>query len=135
MRITAACPESLIDDANHLAMVLAYGPDDANTYRGLNHQDAEGNLYACASWESGPEFVTRATSPLARPEWDTESIIDMAAAERAQAALTFWRPIAEEDVENPIPQATPTSLTAVAGLSGIKALEAMGLTAVPQQEI
>ena len=131
MRITAAAPESLINDANQLAMVLAYGPDDANTYRGLTYQDANGNLYACASWEASTEFVPRATSPLARPKWDTNFIIDMAAAERAQAALAFWQPTAEEGVDNPIPQANPSSLTAIASMSGVKALEAMGLTPVP----
>jgi len=124
MRITAACPESLINDANQLAMVLAYGPDDANTYRGLGYQDADGNLYACASWESGPEFVSKATSPLVRPEWDTESLIDMDAANRAQSALVF----SEEAV-----QATPASLTAIGGMGGLQAIEAMGLTAVPQE--
>jgi hypothetical protein len=126
MRITAAAPESLIDDANQLAMVLAYGTDDANTYRGLNYQDADGNLYACASWEASPEFVPRATSPLVRPEWDTDFIIDMAAAERAQAALVF----SEEAV-----QATPAALTAIGGMTGTQALAAMGLTAVPQEDL
>ena len=135
MRITAACPEELINDANQLAMVLAYGPADANTYRGLNYQDANGNLYACASWQASPEFVPRATSPLVRPEWDTNFIIDMAAAERAQAALAFWQPTAEEGVDNPIPQANPSSLTAIGGMKGTEALQAMGLTPIPQQEI
>ena len=39
MRITIACPEALRDDANQLAMVLGYGPDDAETYGELNWQD------------------------------------------------------------------------------------------------
>ena len=49
MRLTIACPELMRDDANNLAMVLGYGPDDAQTYIALNWQDADGNLYACAS--------------------------------------------------------------------------------------
>ena len=49
MRLTIACPEALRDDANQLAMVLGYGPSDAETYVALNWQDAGGNLYACAS--------------------------------------------------------------------------------------
>ena len=40
MRLTIACPEALRDDANQLAMVLGYGPSDAETYVALNWQDA-----------------------------------------------------------------------------------------------
>ena len=50
MRVTAACPEDLISDARHLAMVLGFGPEDADTYGEASWQDAAGNLYACASW-------------------------------------------------------------------------------------
>ena len=42
MRLTIACPEALRDDANQLAMVLGYGPSDAETYVALNWQDAGG---------------------------------------------------------------------------------------------
>ena len=42
MRLTIACPGALRDDANQLAMVLGYGPDDAETYGELNWQDAGG---------------------------------------------------------------------------------------------
>ena len=44
MRLTIACPVPLRDDANNLAMVLGYGPSDAETYVALNWQDAGGNL-------------------------------------------------------------------------------------------
>ena len=42
MRITIACPDALRGDANNLAMVLGYRPDDAETYVALNWQDAGG---------------------------------------------------------------------------------------------
>ena len=48
MRLTIACPDALRDDANQLAMVLGYGPSDAETYVALNWQDAGGTLYASA---------------------------------------------------------------------------------------
>lgn len=124
MRITAACPESLLYQSNNLAMVLAYSQADADTYKHLNWEDAQGNLYACASWESDPDFVIKATSPLVRPEWDAEQIIDMAAAEQAQAALVFS--------EGGSPKATPTTLTAIGGMNGKDALMVMGLTLVPR---
>lgn len=123
MRLTAACPEALRDDANNLAMVLAFGPADANTYGALRWQDSEGNLYAAASFVAPPEWIAGATSPLQRPEWDSTNYVNMAGARRAQAALVVWL----GDPEQPIPQASPDTLTVVAGDDGPAALAAMGL--------
>lgn len=122
MRITVACPVAMKPDANNLAMVLAFGPPDAETYRGANWQDANGNLYAAASFEARDEWVLAAQAPLQRPAWDVSPYtISMAAAERAQAALVFSL--------EPIP-AAPGKLTAIGGMDGPAALAAMGLTQV-----
>ena len=123
MRITAAAPAALISDSNQLAMCLAFSPADGETYTGLNWSDGDGNLYAAASWEARDEWVAGATQPLVRPAWDTESIIDMGAAGRAQAALVF----ALEPV-----LAVPDKLTALGGMDGVEALGLMGLTAVTE---
>jgi hypothetical protein len=124
MRITIACPDALRDDVNNLAMVLGYGPSDAETYGELNWQDEDGNLYACASLIVSDAFTTAAQSGLQRPSWDTDShvnIIDMDAARRAQAALVFsLTPVA----------AMPDKLTACAGDDALVVLAAMGLTQV-----
>jgi len=121
MRLTIACPAPLRDDANNLAMVLGYRPDDAETYVGLNWQDAGGNLYACASLIVSDAFTTAAQSGLQRPAWDTDNIIDMDAARRAQAALVFsLTPVT----------AMPDKLTACAGDEALATLAAMGLTQV-----
>jgi len=121
MRITIACPEALRDDANQLAMVLGYGPSDAETYGELNWQDAGGNLYACASLTVSDTFTTTAQSPLQRPSWDTDSHVNMDAARRAQAALVFsLTPVT----------AMPDKLTACAGDDALATLAAMGLTQV-----
>ena len=129
-RLTVSCPEALRDDANQLAMVLAFSEADANTYGALNWQDSEGNLYAAASFIAQPEWIAGATQPLQRPEWDTGEIIDMDAAERAQAALVVWL-----GGDDPIPQANPDALTVVAGDDGLAALAAMGLTQVEQDDL
>ena len=89
MRLTIACPNALRADGNNLAMVLGYGPADAETYVALNWQDAGGNLYACASLPVSDTFTTAAQSGLQRPAWDTDNIISMAWANRAQSALVF----------------------------------------------
>jgi len=123
MRLTIACPDALRDDANNLAMALGYRPDDAGTYVGLNWQDADGNLYACASLIVSDTFTTAAQSGLQRPSWDTDNIIDMDAARRAQAALVF----SLEAVE-----VAPDKLTACAGDDALAVLAAMGLTQVEE---
>jgi len=125
MRITIACPEALRDDANNLAMVLGYRPDDAETYVGLNWQDAGGNLYACASLIVSDTFTTTAQSGLQRPAWDTDSHVNMDVARRAQAALVFsLTPVT----------ALPDKLTACAGDDALATLAAMGLTQVEVDE-
>ena len=123
MRITCAAPEALVYEANQLAMCLAYGPADGETYVGLNWVDADGNLYAAASFEARDEWITFAQAPLVRPAWDTTEIIDMVAAERAQAALVFST--------EALPAST-AALTAIGGMDGVAALAAMGLTAVSE---
>ena len=118
MRLTIACPEALRDDANQLAMVLGYGPADAETYGTPNWQDAGGNLYACASLTVSDTFTTTAQSPLQRPAWDTDSNVNMAGANRAQEALVFsLTPVT----------AMPDKLTACGGDDALATLAAMGL--------
>ena len=122
MRLTIACPEALRDDANQLAMVLGYGPDDAQTYIAPNWQDVDGNLYACASLPVSDTFTSAAQSGLQRPAWDTDSHVNMAGANRAQAALVFsLTPVT----------AMPDKLTACVGDDPLAVMAAMGLTRAP----
>jgi len=125
MRLTIACPDALRDDANQLAMVLGYGPDDVQTYVALNWQDVDGNLYAVASLPVSDTFTTAAQVALQRPAWDTDSAISMAGANRAQAALVF----SLEAVE-----VAPDNLTACAGDDALATVAAMGLTHVVVDE-
>jgi len=121
MRLTIACPELMRDDANNLAMVLGYGPSDAETYGSLNWLDTAGNLYACASLSVSDAFTTTAQSGLQRPAWDTDSHVNLAGANRAQAALLFsLTPVT----------AMPDKLTDCVGDDALAVLAAMGLTQV-----
>ena len=121
MRLTIACPEAMRDDANDLAMVLGFGPNDALTYGALIWQDAAGNLYAAASLPVSDAFTKAAQTALQRPAWDTDNHVNMAGANRAQAALVFsLTPVT----------ATPDKLTACAGDDALATLVAMGLTQV-----
>lgn len=127
VRITVSVPEALVPDAQDLAMVLARGPEDAGTYGALSWQDANGNLYSCASFEAPPEWIVAAQGTLTRPEWDVEPYrISMAAANRAQDALVFWAG------EGDIPLAAPGKMVAIAGMDGPAAVAAMGLSMVEE---
>ena len=120
-RITAAAPEALIYESNNLAMCLAFSVADGLTYTGLNWTDADGNLYAAASWEASDAWVESVSQPLVRPAWDVDEVIDMPAAEAAQAALVFsLEPVL----------AVPDKLTALSGPDAVAALGLMGLTPV-----
>ena len=121
MRLTIACPATIRSDANNFAMVLGYGPSDAETYVALNRQDAGGNLYACASLIVSDTFTTTAQSGLQRPAWDTDNHVNMTGANRAQAALVFsLTPVT----------AMPDKLTACAGDDALATVAAMGPTQV-----
>ena len=123
MRITIACPVAMTSDANQLAMVLAFGPADALTYGEGTWQDDASNLYSAASGIIGSQFLGMATSTLVRPAWDTENLVNMAGAARAQSAVAL---IQGDDS----PLASPTQITAILGDDGLAALAAMGLAPV-----
>lgn len=92
--ITVACPEAMIGDANQLARVLGYGPDDDQTYGAALWQDADGNRYAVSSGLVSEAFPTAAAAPLAPPSWSA----DMTAAARAQAAISIGEAAAPDRI-------------------------------------
>lgn len=124
MRITVACPESMISDANHLAMALAFSEADGRTFGEPNWKDADGNLYACASLIATDTWIAKAQSILTRPEWDKGNIIDAEKARRVHAALVFSL--------SPV-LASPKRLTAIGGIDGLEAIAAMGLASAHQE--
>lgn len=127
-RTTIACPQSMLADANALALALGESAADDQTFRALTLQDASGNLYAVASTVATDTFATRASSPLTAPAHAPDA--DLAAAGRAQAALVVGTPDAPST-------AAPDTLTAILGASEDNALDhiaAMGLTRVPHQD-
>ena len=125
MRITVACPEQLQSDSNQLAMCLALSKADVDTYKDLSWQDVDGNLYAVASFPTTDAWIHFAQNALNRPSWDTDNIIDMEAATRAQGKLWF---------NEKALIATPDTLTACLGDNGLRTIALMGLTIVEQEE-
>ncbi|MEH6505029.1 MAG: hypothetical protein V7786_02050 [Sulfitobacter litoralis] len=129
MRLTIAVPVAHVENANHYAMALGYSEADGLTYGAANWEDAAGNLYAVASVLTGAGFVENATSALPRPAWDTESVIDLAKATQAQALVVLWAGVGTP------PLASPDQITAIAGMEGRDAVEAMGLSHVVPDEL
>ncbi len=111
IRVTIACPEALIGDANQLALCLGLGSEDAHTYGAACWLDAAGNRYAVASAIVPSRFAADAAAPLADPPWGA----DMAAAGRAQALIRL-------DVV-----AGPDRLACVFGDDATAALAVLGL--------
>lgn len=116
IRVTIACPEALIGDANQLASCLGLGPEDAQTYGAACWRDIAGNRYAVASAMVGESFLSASAAALRPPAWPT----DMAAAARAQVRVTLGLP------------ATPERLAAMVSASPEAALSALGLTRLPE---
>jgi len=121
MRITIACPEVMVADANQFAMAVGDGPADANTYRENFWYDAEANAYSAASFTADQSWIDSLAGEVTRPAWDSESTIDMAAANRAKDALTLYSP--EEGGS-----ASVGAIVGIYGIAGPAALELLGLT-------
>lgn len=117
MRITIACPEALIGDANQLARCIGLGPNDDQTYGAPIWRDAAGNAYAVASAVVSGAFYAAATSPLVAPDWGC----DLAAAARAQAAISIGA------------AAAPGVLAAIIGDDVQAALTALGVTMAEEE--
>ena len=115
MRVTIACPDGLIGDANQLALCLGLGPEDAQTYGEAVWQDAAGNRYAVASAVVGEGFLAASGAGLRSPAW----AVDLAAAARAQSRVTLGLP------------AAPDRLAAMLGTTPEAALAGLGLTPLP----
>ena len=92
-------------------------------------QDEQGNPVWVASGVQSDAWIKRAQTPFGnddRPEIDAGNDINMTGAERAFDALVIW------DGESAFPQSAPGKITAIAGMNGLDALSAMGLTKTPQ---
>lgn len=85
-RVTIAVPASLIEQANHLACLVGEFPEDINTFREANWQDADGNLYAVASTVVKPVFLQAAQGLPSTPA-HAEGIADRALAQQALDTL------------------------------------------------
>lgn len=131
LRTTIAVPESLISDANQLALVLGESAADDKTFGDPRWQDEDGNLYAVSSTVAKPVFAESATKPLEAPDFAPDA--DVEAATRAQDVLKI------EDRTNGGDPVTvhPDHIAAIIDdrlASAREHIESMGLSPVPRED-
>lgn len=87
-RITLAVPESMMSEANQLALIAGESPEDVNTFTNANWQDELGNLYAVCSTSSKPIVLSMLTSGL--PTQPSNSEADYTLAQQAVDKLVVY---------------------------------------------
>ncbi|WP_223640501.1 hypothetical protein [Rhodobacter sp. TJ_12] len=125
--VTVAVPEAHMVAANCLASCLVGQIAGQDTFRGPGYTSATGERYAVAS---APKTMwTAAFDPLALPA-DSDGSVSLDCAYAAQAMVAYWD--AQDDV--PMPAVGPDVIVALAGMSGMEALAAMGLSPITADE-
>lgn len=125
-RVTAACPESMAQDANQLAACFGENLNDIYTYSDTKYQDSQGNIYRVMSTVATENLLIKhGSGQVTRPDFDVDSVLDLVAAQRALDAVV----ISSVDVDGNVvvPKASPTTLVAVVDLPPMEAIEKMGL--------
>lgn len=128
IRITIACPENLIAEANQFALCVGNTPADAKTFGSATWEDGQGERFALASLLAGPHFPQVAAQPLRAPDHSQHA--DVVAASIAQAALQIWSPLSSES----FPSLSADLLVAVIGLDAALAIPLLGLSPVPTED-
>lgn len=130
LRVTIACPETMIPQANQLALAVGQSANDNQTFGEPQYADSFGNRYAVASTLATEGFPQVAQSPLdqvvATKPWlldrEGNSLVDLALAEAAQDATQVYILTAPGGSVN------PNTLTAVINPDPKAALDSMGLS-------
>lgn len=128
IRITIACPEGMMSEANQFALCVGNSPADAQTFGSATWEDGTGERYALASLLAGAQFPQVAGAPLQAPAYTPDA--DIAEAGIAQAALRIWSPMSQGS----FPEIGPDRLVAVIGLEAGLAIPLLGLSPVPIED-
>jgi len=128
IRITIACPETMLDDANQFALCVGNTAADIETFRTALWEDETGKRYALASLLASPVFPKLASSKLSAPEHAPD--VDLNAAARAQSCLCIWTPESEDTV----PTVGNGKIVAIIGLEAGLAVPLLKLTPIALEE-
>jgi hypothetical protein len=130
-RLTLAVPESLMDAANNLSLIMGRSADDINTFTTATWEDITGNLYAVASAVSKPIVVQALSTGLPDPLPAHAEDADIALAQQALDAIEVFQSaqgMGESVTE--ATQAAPSAIILAIDNDPLTALTEMGLTRV-----
>lgn len=119
-RMTLAVPESLIPQANQLALIAGESLDDVNTFTQANYQDARGNKYAVCSTVIKPIVLGLLGTPLADSPLQAEGA-DLTQAQQAMDKVIMY----EQGVT-----VTPDSIFIAIDYDPLEFFENLGLSIV-----
>ncbi|MCK8485390.1 hypothetical protein MUY21_15210 [Aliiroseovarius sp. S2029] len=128
IRITIACPEHLMSQANQFALCVGNSPADVQTFGAATWEDGAGERYALASLLAGVRFPQLAAAPLAAPAHAPDA--DIAGATQAQSVLRIWSPASTDS----FPEVGVDRLVAVIGLEAGLAIPLLGLSPIPTED-
>ena len=119
-RMSLAVPQSLVSQANQLALIVGESEHDNETFTTANWQDKDGNLYAVCSAVVKPVVLSLADKPLADSPLQTKGA-DLSLAQHALDKVVMYK---QGD------KASPTSIMCAIDFEPLQAFADMGLTVI-----
>lgn len=89
-RMSLVVPESLIPQANQLALIAGESPDDVHTFTQTSYQDSVGNLYSVCSTVIKPIILSLLSTPLADSVLQAEGA-DLSLAQQAMNSVVMYK--------------------------------------------
>jgi hypothetical protein len=115
-RLTLAVPESLVDAANNLSLIMGRSTADINTFTQATWQDASGNLYAVASAVSKPIVIQALSTGLPDPLPAHAEDADVTLAQQALNAIVVFDTGVIADTDTIVLAIDDNPLDALAGM-------------------
>ncbi|SPF78775.1 hypothetical protein ALP8811_02707 [Aliiroseovarius pelagivivens] len=128
LRITIACPEAMMADANQFALCVGSSAADVQTFKRAGWENQTGARFALASLLAGDDFPVAASSVLQTPAHAPMADIDAAA--RAQSKLAIWSPLMSDTP----PVLNQDTLLAIVGVEPGSAIPLLHLAPIPIEE-
>lgn len=122
--LTVIVPESLMAQANQLALAIGTSEDDVNTFRAADWTDSTGNFAVCS---------TRAVDKI----FDYVELVDISEntlLAEGLAALSFIAVTTDENGAQTITNNDPTKIRAVVDMEPFAALSLLGLHRIEVEE-
>lgn len=124
-RLTVACPESLIEAANHVAVSIGESGGDFESFQLADWVDSLGNRYAVASMQCTDRLIQKAATMLERREFAPDEW-SFELASFAQSKIQLWLG------EGKIPSAKPDAIVGIVLDDPMTAIQLLGITRISE---